>query len=194
MKPSLEAEEMANAIDGESTIPSPAALRKRKSRAKDPEQAKEARRRSMSAWRAMNPEQAKEARRRSMSASRAKKGGPQYQPGTIDHPDFDENAIETLVFGEMSCRCDHCGAKFWEQEKTVSESRKDHPVSTKCCNQHAVRLQPFPSAPQPLATYLHDRTFRQEIRKYNSMLAFASEKIDLDPLGAGPSHRGEFIY
>ncbi|KAI6652440.1 hypothetical protein LOD99_7454 [Oopsacas minuta] len=63
----------------------------------------------------------------------------------------------------MNLSCSHCGDKFWEKEKLFSCTKKCFKFSL-CCGQGKSR----------------EREFRQYIRAYNSVLAFASIGVNLD--------------
>eukprot|EP00112_Aurelia_sp_Birch-Aquarium-sp1_P020718 Seg540.7 transcript_id=Seg540.7/GoldUCD/mRNA.D3Y31 product="ATP-dependent DNA helicase PIF1" protein_id=Seg540.7/GoldUCD/D3Y31 len=75
--------------------------------------------------------------------------------------------------GPMNGSCPHCGARFFDQEKTTRNQY------TKCCHQGKVRLPPI-AEPSPAIRQLFSGNspdsaqFHQHIRNYNAALAMAS--------------------
>ena len=75
--------------------------------------------------------------------------------------------------GIMDGRCPHCGAKFFQQEKTTRHHY------TKCCRQGKVRLPPIAEPSLTIRQLFSGDSpdsvhFHQHIRNYNAALAMAS--------------------
>ena len=84
----------------------------------------------------------------------------------------------------MNCKCFHCGAYFWSDEK-LSISTKTNLKFGLCCMNGKIVLPLFQKPPDFLCSLLTEltseaRTFRNYIRMYNSSLAFASIGADVD--------------
>src|SRR5688572_11468879 len=86
--------------------------------------------------------------------------------------------IERHKLKRMNQICTHCGAKFWIDEKDHSSSQIS-PLFTMCCAGGKVNLPPLLKPP----SYLLDlytssssdaKSFRKNIRGYNSLLACTS--------------------
>ena len=97
----------------------------------------------------------------------------------------------------MEFLCSHCGPKFWESEK-LSISTKDCIKFSLCCGQGKVVLPSLATPPELLihlltATDTRGRTFRDNIRAYNSALAFASLGVNLDKELAN-ARRGVYTF
>ena len=97
----------------------------------------------------------------------------------------------------MTFSCTFCDAKFWESEKLSTSTRLflKFPL---CCGQAKVVLPSLATSPDLLAHLLtsseaRGRTFRDNIRAYNSALAFASLGVDLDKQFAN-AKRGVYTF
>lgn len=95
--------------------------------------------------------------------------------------------------GRMDIECSHCRAYHWLDERLAGSSAS-HPRFGSCCNQGQVSLPPLAEPPVELRA-LFDRDtpdaleFRENIRQYNSALAFTSLGVDVDHAindGGGP--------
>ena len=78
----------------------------------------------------------------------------------------------------MTDHCRNCGAWHWETEAVQSDRRRDR-VYKSCCKRGGVVLPPFQPPPDYLRQLLigddiRTRTFRKNLRKYNSTLTFTS--------------------
>jgi len=87
-------------------------------------------------------------------------------------------AVTRHYSGEMSMSCEHCGAKFWQDEKGRSGY-------TTCCALGSVVIPPLAATPPELLDLLtHPRSqakhFRENLRAFNSVFAFTSVGVDLD--------------
>ena len=83
-----------------------------------------------------------------------------------------------LSFGPISIPCDICTALHWLDER-IKASSKSSPRFAHCCHHGKVRLDPLPDPPDELkelftAQSTQAKEFRENIRQYNSALAFTS--------------------
>ena len=110
------------------------------------------------------------------------------QPYEAESDDF----YQQLHFGQMSCRCCHCGALHWLEE-CIFKSSKVNPHFGQCCN-HGKVVLPLLSRPPPYLELLLGsckdvlgnpfqfsavqeetwRHFHQHIWMYNAAFAFVS--------------------
>lgn len=89
--------------------------------------------------------------------------------------------------------CTHCGALHWIDERLAGTTCRS-PKFGSCCDHGQVRLLPLPDPPQPLRQLFvgltgQDREFRENIRQYNTALAFTSLGVQQDHgvnTGVGP--------
>jgi len=105
--------------------------------------------------------------------------------------DKDASAPGQWDCGEMDTICGFCNAKMWIKERSA-KSRKNHPQFFLCCENGKVLLPNLPASPQKLEIFLTSKEnsvvkFRDQIRMYNSVLAFISlgAKVDDSVIG-GP--------
>ena len=87
----------------------------------------------------------------------------------------------------MNILCHYCGACHWIQER-LTRSTVANPIFTTCCKEGEVDLPPYSPLPKYLRDLLHHnnlqgRQFRENLRAYNSALAFTS--IDCTPTDRG---------
>ncbi len=101
------------------------------------------------------------------------------------------SALGRCDCGEMDTICGFCNAKMWIKERSA-KSRKNHPQFSLCCENDKVMLPNLPATPQELEVLLTSKEssvvkFRNQIRMYNSVLAFTSlgAKVDESVIG-GP--------
>ncbi len=95
--------------------------------------------------------------------------------------------------GEMDTICGICNAKMWIKERSA-KLRKNHPQFSLCCENGKVLLPNLPATPQELEVLLTNKEssavkFRDQIRMYNSVLAFTLFGAKVDELvtrGPGP--------
>ncbi len=95
--------------------------------------------------------------------------------------------------GEMDTICGFYNAKMWIKERLTKSSNKN-PQFFLCCKNGKVLLPSFPATPQELEVLLTSKEssavkLRDQIRMYNSVLAFTSlgAKVDESIIGgAGP--------
>jgi hypothetical protein len=94
------------------------------------------------------------------------------------------------TLGNMTHKCSECGAMMWLDERINKSARL--PKFSTCCANGKVILPFLQELPPPLNTLLtgtdpRSRTFRQNIRMYNSALSFTSigAKIDQQITGTG---------
>ena len=105
--------------------------------------------------------------------------------------------INENSFGPMELICPLCCAKFRESEKLSSSTKNCYKFSL-CCGQGKVVLPPLASPPDMLMHLLtaadkRGREFRDQIRAYNSALAFASLGVNLDKELAN-ARRGVYTF
>ncbi|CAG8465669.1 4455_t:CDS:2 [Cetraspora pellucida] len=96
----------------------------------------------------------------------------------------------------MDCCYIYCGALKWVDERCAGSSKRS-PIFSTCCAKEKVLLLPIQAPPPVLYNYLTGTDtlsceFRQNIRAYNSALAFTSigAKIDKNVIGT----QGPYIY
>ena len=92
---------------------------------------------------------------------------------------FNETAVKIHDIGQMNYICPECGAQMFKEEQSRGFSF--------CCSHGSVKLPPIKEPPQLLKCLLTgttqtDHNFRENIRAYNSGLAFASTSW-VGPLG-----------
>ena len=92
---------------------------------------------------------------------------------------FDELTVDTQDVGDMNHICSACGALMFKGEKHYGKLVENQPTATfsLCCSEGNVKLPPIKDPPQLLQSLLtgkthRDRNFHQNIRAYNSSLAF----------------------
>src|ERR1044071_4961690 len=90
----------------------------------------------------------------------------------------------------MNYKCHNCEAIMWLDERTNKSMRS--PIFTICCAKGKVILPPLQDLPSPLDTLLTEtdlrsRSFRQNIRMYNSALSFTSMGAKIDHQFTGTS-------
>ena len=99
--------------------------------------------------------------------------------------------------GRMEHTCPKCGALHWLDERVQKAgSTTLHPLFGMCCSDGNIRLPAPPPPPEPIKQLFSASTpeaqhFRQNIRQYNSALAFTSLGAQVDDGvnrgGGGPS-------
>ncbi len=93
----------------------------------------------------------------------------------------------------MDTICGFCNAKMWIKERSA-KSTNNNPQFSLCCENGKVLLPSLPATPQELEVLLTNKEnsvvkFRDQIRMYNSVLAFTSfgAKVDESVTGGlGP--------
>ena len=108
-----------------------------------------------------------------------------------------DNFSAEFSVGTMTFSCTFCDAKFWECEK-LSTSTRLLPKFPLCCGEAKVVLPSLATPPDLLAHLLtagdtRGRAFRYNIRAYNSALAFASLRVNLDKQLAN-AKRGVYTF
>jgi hypothetical protein len=95
--------------------------------------------------------------------------------------------------GEMDTICGFCNVKMWIKER-LAKSNYNNPQFFLCCENGKVLLSSLPATPQELEVLLTSKKssavkFRNQIRMYNSVLAFTSLSAKVDESitrGPGP--------
>jgi len=75
--------------------------------------------------------------------------------------------------------CPHCNARVWIQER-IKSSSKAKPRWSLCCSDGQVKIPELRPEPHILRLLTSNARFRQDIRKYNSVLSFTSIGVNLD--------------
>jgi hypothetical protein len=130
-------------------------------------------------------ESAHERRNRLWRESRAKQR---------EHPSFHNDALQLFGdedalasgrwdCGEMDTICGFCNAKMWIKERSTKSN--NHPQISLCCENGKVLLLNLPIKPQKLEVLLTSKEssavkFQDQIRMYNSVLAFISLGAKVD--------------
>jgi len=103
----------------------------------------------------------------------------------------DENAstLGQWDCGEMDTICGFYNAKMWIKERST-KSTNNNPQFSLCCENGEVLLSNLPATPQELEVLLTSKEssvikFQDQIRMYNSVLAFTSLGAKVDELVTG---------
>jgi hypothetical protein len=104
--------------------------------------------------------------------------------------DEDVPAPRQWDYGEMDIICGSYSAKMWIKERLV-KATNNNPQFSLCCENGKVMLSNLPTTPQELEVLLTNKAnnvvkFRDQIRMYNSVLAFTSfgAKVNESIIGA----------
>jgi hypothetical protein len=105
----------------------------------------------------------------------------------------DASAPRQWDCGEMDTICGFCSAKMWIKER-LTKSTNNNPQFSLCCENGKVLLPNLPATPQELEVLSTNKEsnavkFRDQIRMYNSVLAFISFGAKVDESvtrGPGP--------
>lgn len=98
--------------------------------------------------------------------------------------------------GRMDASCGHCAALHWISERVVASSLRN-PKFGSCCDHGHVRLEALHPPPDALRQLFlgvtqQSREFLDNIRQYNSALAFASLGVKQDQaVNSGP---GPYVF
>ncbi len=92
--------------------------------------------------------------------------------------------IERWTPGNQDVSCSKCGAHMWARERLARSSERS-PTFSLCCERSTVCLPLLQETPDPLRLYHESnlpqhKRFREQIRVYNSALAFTSVGVKLD--------------
>jgi hypothetical protein len=99
--------------------------------------------------------------------------------------------------GSLEHACIYCKALFWHRE-TSRVLPCGAPYYPLCCHRGRVQLPPVKNPPEPLRSFLHPNSgpegkdFRENIRSYNSVLAFSSMGAKIDY--SLEKSRGPYVY
>ncbi len=107
--------------------------------------------------------------------------------------DADASAPGRWDCGEMDTICGFCNAKMWIKERSAKSTNNNSQFSL-CCENRKILLPNLPATPQELEVLLTIKEssavkFRDQIRMYNSVLAFTSLGAKVDESitrGTGP--------
>ncbi|GKC39974.1 DNA helicase, partial [Tanacetum coccineum] len=70
--------------------------------------------------------------------------------------------------------CEHCGARFWYEERIKDNRRKTRPAYHRCCMAGRIVLRTYQIYPEYIQLLLRDRHFMENIRAYNHMFSMTS--------------------
>ncbi|BAT18176.1 Os12g0625200, partial [Oryza sativa Japonica Group] len=90
-----------------------------------------------------------------------------------------------LNLGGPTHTCQHCGARFWYEERVRGCGRTALQIYNKCCRGGSIYLPPYRPPPEPLLSRLTGRDrvlsnhFFENIRRYNSMFAMTSMGVNI---------------
>ncbi|GKC56904.1 DNA helicase [Tanacetum coccineum] len=105
----------------------------------------------------------------------------------------DENCtcppLEYKYIGKCEHSCEHCGARFWYEERIKDTRRRARPAYHRCCMAGRVVLRTYQIYPEYVQMLLRDRHFMENIRAYNQMFSMTSLGARVDDsinIGRGP--------
>ena len=78
--------------------------------------------------------------------------------------------------------CEHCGAKHWKEDRTISLSSKTKYGFSSCCANGKVKIPPSDPLDPLLIRLLDDSHFMSKIRFYNAAFSFVSFNANSDQL------------
>jgi hypothetical protein len=86
---------------------------------------------------------------------------------------------EIWDFGKPTCRCQHCNALLWHEERLGPNKQTKKPSFGICCKNGKISLPAYKTPPEYLQRLLNrddkqSKNFRENIRSYNSMFSFTS--------------------
>ena len=92
---------------------------------------------------------------------------------------FDESTVQYNDIGPMNNVCCECGALMFKGENSKGKLSSNQATFSLCCSNGTIKLPPIKDPPEKLKNLLKgksqkDQAFCQNIRAYNSSLAFAS--------------------
>ncbi len=94
--------------------------------------------------------------------------------------------VDRQVLERLNEQCNHCGSRFWIQERTRGSLQRPH--YSKCCASGKILLPPIRTPPEYMAM-LQDRQnveLRKHIRLYNAAFAFTSTRVQSVGFELGP--------
>ncbi|VFQ68499.1 unnamed protein product [Cuscuta campestris] len=110
---------------------------------------------------------------------------PQAQQRTLHENNPGQN-LDYLNLGYPHEKCQYCHAIMWTEERNNSKAKNSPPTFSLCCMEGWVSLSALKNAPEYLRDLLshnggkRSATFRENIRAYNSILAFTSIGVQID--------------
>nr|GEV62224.1 DNA helicase [Tanacetum cinerariifolium] len=96
---------------------------------------------------------------------------------------------EYKYIGKCEHSCEHCGARFWYEERVKDNRKRNHPAFHRCCMAGRVVICSYQIYPEYIKLLLRDRHFIENIRAYNQMFSMASLGARIDEtvnVGQGP--------
>ena len=82
--------------------------------------------------------------------------------------------------GNLNSICHFCSALLFNDEKNKKKSTKNKIISSMCCSDGKVKLPLINEPPKVICNLLKQKDFMDNIRAYNSCLAFTSMGVNLD--------------
>ncbi|GJY09513.1 hypothetical protein Tco_0377698 [Tanacetum coccineum] len=96
---------------------------------------------------------------------------------------------EYKYIGKCEYSCEHCGARFWYEERIKDTRRRARPAYHRCCMAGRVVIRTYQINPEYIKLLLRDHHFMENIRAYNQMFSMTSLGARIDDLiniGRGP--------
>ncbi|GJW79426.1 hypothetical protein Tco_0143401, partial [Tanacetum coccineum] len=96
---------------------------------------------------------------------------------------------EYKYIGKCEHSCEHCGARFWYEERVKDNRRRSRPAFHRCCMAGRVVIRSYQIYPEYIKLLLRDRHFMENIRAYNQMFSMTSLGARIDEsvnIGRGP--------
>jgi hypothetical protein len=85
--------------------------------------------------------------------------------------------VDRQVFQCLNGQCNHCGSRFWIEERTGGFPQRPH--YSKCCASGKILLPPIRTLPEYMGM-LQDRQnveLYKHLRSYNAAFAFMSRRV-----------------
>nr|GEY60339.1 DNA helicase [Tanacetum cinerariifolium] len=98
-------------------------------------------------------------------------------------------SLEYKYIGKCEHSCEHCGARFWYEERIKDTRRRLRLAYYRCCMAGRVVLRSYQIYPEYIQLLLKDRHFIENIRAYNQMFSMTSLDTRVDDsinIGWGP--------
>ncbi|VFQ80664.1 unnamed protein product [Cuscuta campestris] len=115
-----------------------------------------------------------------------KQGRPSEAPQETHTTSEESGESKYLTLSNPTERCNHCDAIMWKEERNNSRYPNRPPTFSLCCMEGRINLEALKHAPEYLRDLLNysggkrSKTFRDNIRAYNSMFASTSIGADID--------------
>ncbi|GJT16439.1 DNA helicase [Tanacetum coccineum] len=96
---------------------------------------------------------------------------------------------DNVHIGKCEHSCEHCGARFWYEERIKDTRRRTRPAYHRCCMAGRVVIRTYQIYPEYIKLLLRDRHFMENKRAYNQMFSMTSLGARIDEsvnIGRGP--------